>query len=98
MHSVEPILANRCRNLFSHDDIGPAGTDEAEEDGPQMAVVRLALLAAGDGEGLAGAGAGPEWPVIRPASHASAEAPSSDAGEKVTLTVRPEIVRLNVCN
>jgi hypothetical protein len=23
MHSVEPMLSNRCRNLFSHDDIGP---------------------------------------------------------------------------
>lgn len=55
MHSVEPILPNRCRNLFSHDDIGPAGTDEIEEDGPEMAFVCLRPALAGDAEGLAGA-------------------------------------------
>jgi hypothetical protein len=33
-HSVEPMLANRSRNLFSHDDIGPSGTDEVEKVGP----------------------------------------------------------------
>ena len=41
-HSVEPILSNRCRNLLSHDDIGPAGTNECEEDGPEVALVLLA--------------------------------------------------------
>ena len=29
-HSVEPILANRCRNLLSHEDSGPSGTEQAE--------------------------------------------------------------------
>lgn len=33
-HSVEPILANRCRNLFSHEYSGPAGTDEPKKVGP----------------------------------------------------------------
>ena len=33
-HSVEPILANRCRNLFSHPDSRPSGTDEAKLVGP----------------------------------------------------------------
>ena len=40
-HSVEPVLANRRRNLFSHDDSGPAGTDEAKEVGPQVPIVIL---------------------------------------------------------
>ena len=40
-HSVEPRLANRCRNLLSHDDRGAAGTDEVEEDGPEVTLVRL---------------------------------------------------------
>jgi hypothetical protein len=29
-HSVEPTIASRSRNLFSHDCSGPAGGDEAE--------------------------------------------------------------------
>jgi len=55
MHSVEPMLSNRCRNLLSHDDIGPSGTNEAEELGPEVARVRLAFAFAGNAEGLAGA-------------------------------------------
>jgi hypothetical protein len=29
-HSVEPVLANRRRNLLSHEDSGPSGTDESK--------------------------------------------------------------------
>ena len=35
-HSVEPTIASRSRNLFSHDDRGPDGGDEAMEVRPQM--------------------------------------------------------------
>jgi hypothetical protein len=35
-HSVEPTIARRSRNLFSHDDRGPDGTDEAMEVRPQV--------------------------------------------------------------
>jgi hypothetical protein len=34
MHSVDPMLANRCRNLLSHEDSGPAGTGEPKQVGP----------------------------------------------------------------
>jgi hypothetical protein len=34
MHSVEPILANRCCNLLTHEDSGPAGCDESKVVGP----------------------------------------------------------------
>jgi len=54
-HSVEPILANRSRNLFSHDDIGPSGTDEFEEDRPEVPFIFRAFAFAGDAEWLAGA-------------------------------------------
>jgi len=40
-HSVEPILANRSRNLFSHEDSRPSGTGEAKKVGPQVPVVSL---------------------------------------------------------
>jgi hypothetical protein len=33
-HSVEPTIASLSRNLFSHDDRGPDGCDEAMEVGP----------------------------------------------------------------
>jgi hypothetical protein len=66
LHSVEPILANRCRNLLSHDDTGPVRPDKLEEDRPEMPFVRLAFTLAGDAEGLAGAGAGPERPIVGP--------------------------------
>lgn len=38
-HSVEPILANRCRNLLSHPDSGPSGTEQAKLVGPQVPLV-----------------------------------------------------------
>jgi hypothetical protein len=51
-HSVEPRLANRCRNLFSHDDRGTATGNEAVEFWPEVAFVGLAGLLAGDAERL----------------------------------------------
>lgn len=33
-HSIEPMLANRSRNLFSHQHSGPSGTDEPKHVGP----------------------------------------------------------------
>lgn len=32
--SIEPTIARRSRNLFSHDSSGPAGADEAKKVGP----------------------------------------------------------------
>ncbi len=58
-HSVEPILSNRCRNLLSHENSGPSGTDEFCEDRPKVALVFLARAFTGDGEGLARGAAGP---------------------------------------
>jgi hypothetical protein len=97
-HSVEPCLANRRRNLLSHDDGRPASGDEAEEDGPQVPLVGLAEAPAGDGEGLAGAGAGPERPIVRPSSQASREAPSPDAGEEMALSKARQIGWSNIDN
>jgi hypothetical protein len=98
MHSVEPILANRCRNLLSHDDRGPAGTDEAEEDGPEVAVVLFARAFAGDGEGLAGARSGPERPIVSPTGEPGGKRPSTDPGEEVALGVFSEIVWSDIGN
>jgi hypothetical protein len=53
-HSVEPILANRCRNLLSHNDSGRSGADKTEIFWPEVALVLLAFAFAGDAEGLTG--------------------------------------------
>jgi hypothetical protein len=89
--SVEPILANRCRNLFSHEDSGPAGTDEAKEVGPQVPVVILSSACAGDREWLAGTGACPQLALVRPSSQSSCKGPPADAGEEVTLSESVEV-------
>jgi hypothetical protein len=52
-HSVEPTIASRSRNLLSHDDRGPGGTDEAKEVGPQMPRIVSTGALASDAERLA---------------------------------------------
>jgi hypothetical protein len=90
-HSVEPVLSNRCRNLLSHDDIGPAGTDKAEELRPEVAFVGGTAALPCDAEGLAWARTGPERAVIGPAGETGREAPAADAGEEVALRVAGQI-------
>lgn len=97
-HSVEPILANRCRNLFSHDDRGPTGSNEAEEDGPEVALVRLALLLTGGAERLAGGASGPQGPVIWPPGEASSVSPAAKSSEEVALGEAPEVIGGNIDN
>jgi len=97
-HSVEPILANRCRNLFSHDDRGPTGSNETEEDGPEVALVRLALLFACGAEGLAGGASGPQGPVVGPSGEAGGVGPAADASEEMALDEAPEVIRGNIEN
>lgn len=97
-HSVEPCLANRCRNLLSHERSGPAGTDEPEKVGPQVPIVILAFAIAGDGERLAGRASRPDLSIVRPPSKSSCEGPSADSGEEVALPVSGEVGRLNIGN
>jgi hypothetical protein len=66
-HSVEPILANRSRNLLSHNDIGSSGTDKTEIFWPEVALVFLAFAFAGDTKRLAGTGTGPKRSIVWPA-------------------------------
>lgn len=94
--SVEPTVAKRSRNLFSHDDSGPSGTDEPKEVGPQMPWIVGTSALARRAERLARARAGPERPVVGPSGEAGGEAPASDTGEEVTLDVADEVVGLDV--
>jgi hypothetical protein len=70
-HSVEPTVARRSRNLLSHDESGPTGTDEPKQVGPQMPWVVGAKALAGDRKRLARARAGPERSIVGPPSKSS---------------------------
>ncbi|HJS06908.1 MAG TPA: hypothetical protein VJ809_04585 [Pirellulales bacterium] len=96
--SVEPVLANRCRNLLSHEDSGPSGADEAKQVGPQVPIVILGFSLAGDTERLARRRAGPQLSIIRPSSKSRGEAPAADAGEEVALSVSGKVFGLNINN
>nr|WP_242691096.1 hypothetical protein [Lysobacter enzymogenes] len=95
-HSVEPVLANRRRNLLSHEDSGPSGTGESKKVGPQVPIVSLRFALAGDRERLARRGAGPELAVVGPAGCSSGECPSADAGEKMTLPKWSQVSGLDI--
>src|SRR5690606_10203420 len=97
-HSVEPILANRCRNLLSHENSGPSGTGESKPVGPQMPLIVLASLLSRDAERLAGRTSGPQLPVIRPSSKSGCIGPSADAGEEVALPVSGKVGGLDIDN
>jgi hypothetical protein len=97
-HSVEPVLANRRCNLLSHEDSGPAGTDESKQVGPQVPIVSLGFALTGDRERLARRGACPDFAIIGPSGDAGGESPSSDAGKEVTLSVSDEVIRSNIDN
>jgi hypothetical protein len=94
-HSVEPTIASRSRNLLSHDDRGPAGTDEAKEVGPQMPCVVNTTAFARDRERLAGARASPERPIIGPAGETGGVGPPADARKEVALVETKKVIRLN---
>jgi hypothetical protein len=66
-YSIEPPEPNRALNLLAKDAPRTALADESEELGPEVSVVGLALPLARRTERLAGAGAGPHGPVVRPA-------------------------------
>jgi len=94
-HSVEPRLANRCRNLLSHCDNGPSGTDEAKVVGPQVPIVVLASLLSRDAERLARRRACPEFAVVGPAGKAGSKSPPCDTCEEVTLGIGGKITGLH---
>ena len=95
-HSVEPILANRCRNLLSHEDSGPSGTGEAKQLGPQVPIVILGFALACDAERLARRGAVPQLAVVGPSCESGGERPSADAGEEMALGVTGKIGRCHI--
>lgn len=95
-NSVEPTIASRSRNLLSHDDRGPAGTDEAKEVRPQMPWITGACTFSRNAERLARARAGPEWAVVGPSGEAGSDAPQAAPGEEMALCEASKVIRPDV--
>lgn len=94
--SVEPIEASLSRNLLSHDNSGPTGTDEAMKVWPQMPWIISTGSFAGLRERLAGARACPKRSIVGPSCEPCGEAPSAEAGEEMALVESMQIIRLNI--
>jgi len=86
LYSIEPPLPNRSFNLLTKADVRATLADEAEEGGPEVALVRLREAFAGGAEWLAWAASGPDWPVIGPSGEAQGVTPPADPGEEVALS------------
>jgi len=84
--------------LLSHDDSGPAGTDEAMEVGPQMPCIIDTGSFAGDRERLTRAGAGPDRPVVGPSGEAQGCTPSAKSGEEMGLREADKVGRSKIDN
>jgi len=88
-YSSEPSTSKFARNLFSNDNWRAAVADKTLELGPEVALVGGSLLGSRDTEGLAWAGAGPDWPV--PLGEDKRVRPPADAGEEVALLIARDI-------
>jgi hypothetical protein len=96
VHSVEPVLANRRRNLFSHEDSGPSGTGEAKQVGPQVPIVSLGFSFSCDRERLARRASCPYLTLVGPSGESGGERPSTDSGKEVALGVSGKIGRCHL--
>ena len=92
--SVEPTIASRSANLFSHDASGPDGADKLEKVRPQVPwIIRSAAFSC-DRERLAGAACGPERPVVGPAGKPGGDRPSSGSGKEMALGEPRDVIGL----
>lgn len=97
-YSIEPSEPNRAFNLFTKHRVRAADADEAGEVWPQVPIVRDALLAAGAGEWLAGATAGPDGSIVWPSSQSKSEGPAQYSAEEVALDELLHFFRLHFCD
>ena len=91
-YSIEPPQSVLARYLLTKDAVRAALADEAKELGPEVPLVGLALPPARRTERLAGAGAGPDGPVVGPPGPAECVGPDADAGEKMAGNESAKVV------
>ena len=72
--------------------------NKARQDRPEVAVIFLRKLAAGDAEGLAGETAGPDFRVVGDTGKSASKSKAADAGEEMALAVSIQVRSGNVFN
>ena len=95
-YKIDPL--ERACNLLSKHDCRAALLNEPEPDRPQVAFIIKSLLLPCRAERLAGAGTGPDRPIIRPSGAAQGVAPHPDPGEEMALCVSRKFPRLDILN
>jgi hypothetical protein len=98
LYSVEPAEAVLARNLLSKDNWRAALADEPVKFRPEVTLVGKSCSLSGGAEWLAGAGAGPDGPVVGPSCETEGVGPDADTGEEVALGVALEVARSHVPN
>jgi len=93
-HKVEPAVPSCVCNLLAKDSLRAALADEPKPRWPEMPCVSAGLPFARRGEGLAGAGAGPNRSVA-PSGELERERPAANASEEVALGVAAHVVGLD---
>jgi hypothetical protein len=94
--SVEPSVASRSRNLLSHDDSGPTGTDEAMKVRPQMPWIICSETFARRGERLARARSRPDGTIVWPSSKSRCNGPEAASGKEMGLGVVSKVIRFDI--
>jgi hypothetical protein len=89
-NKVEPAELNSRLNLLPKNSLRPMDRDEPFPNWPEMTLVLAAFAPSGCAEGLAGAGACPDWAF--PSGEVEGAGPAADACEEVALVVAPEVV------
>ena len=101
-HMVEPSHSVTVCNLLAKDRdsalLAEASADELEPGRPEVALVIEPATRARGAEGLAGARARPDRPLVGPAGEPEGVGPDPDAGEEVALGVSPELGGSNIDN
>jgi hypothetical protein len=92
-YSIEPVEANRLRNLLPKHSLRTELGDKPVKDGPEVAIIASAFALSGCGERLAGTASCPNRSSCGPSGEFEGKTPASDPGEEVTLDVSGEFMR-----
>jgi hypothetical protein len=98
LNKVEPSESVDRRNLFAKAYDRSSCLDESKELWPKMPFVVERFTFAGRAEGLAGAGARPDFPFVGPPGETERVAPDADSGKEVTLGVSGKVGGPNIGN
>lgn len=96
LYKIEPSEAVLARNLLAKNDWRAALVGKVEERGPQVPLVISPASFACRAERLAGAGARPHRPLVRPPCEPERVTPHADSGEEVVLNKSSKVTWVNI--